>query len=165
MEILDIVNGEDRVIGKAPKDEIYKKLLTHRITHVLVFDDSGRMALQLRSKNVSFCPLHWCTSSGGHVLSGESYEQSASREMQEEIGIKAALSFMAKDLYTYRERNLSKFLVTFKSSHNGPFNPDPKEVDAVKFFSLGQIQEMIDNDEKFSPELLFLLEKHFNITV
>ena len=85
--------------------------------------------------------------------------------MQEEIGIRTALSFMAKDIYTCHKRNLSKILVTFKASHNGPFKPDPKEVDTIKFFSLEQIQEMIDNGEKFAPELLFLLEKHFNITV
>ena len=37
------------------------------------------------------------------------------------------------------------------------------KVEKVEFFSLDKIQEMINDGEKFHPELLFLLEKHFEI--
>jgi isopentenyldiphosphate isomerase len=77
MEKLDVVNERDEVVGSAPKDEIYTRSLRHRIVHILIFNDSEEMALQLRSKGMSFCPNHWSTAVGGHVSSGETCEGAA----------------------------------------------------------------------------------------
>ena len=162
MEFLDVVDENDNVIGKASKKEIYEKLLPHRIVHVLVFNDRDEMCLQLRSKYVSFCPLHWCTAVGGHVQSGETPEQAALREYEEEIGTTSDIVPFSKDLYVHAGV-LKKFLITFKTKYNGPFRLNPKVVEKVEFFNLEEIQEMIDNGEKFHPELLFLLEKRFGI--
>lgn len=162
MEFSDIVNENDEAVGKASKKEIYEKQLLHRIVHVMVFNGKGEMALQLRSKNTPFCPLHWCTSAGGHVQSGESYEAAALRELKEEIGAEAKIDFAYKDLYTV-SGNFRKFLVTFKTMFDGSFKINPAEVEKAEFFSLDEIQKMANNGEKFHPELLFLLRKHFNI--
>ncbi|MFH0836715.1 MAG: NUDIX domain-containing protein [Candidatus Aenigmatarchaeota archaeon] len=160
MEFLDIVNDKDDVTGKASKKEIYEKLLMHRIVHVMIFNNKGQLALQLRSKQCSFCPTHWSTSAAGHVSSDESYEQAARRELKEELGITSKLEFQYKDIYK-DTRPLKKILVTFKTTYNGQFKPNPKEVEKIQFFSLKNIQKMINNKEKFHPELLFLLRKHF----
>ena len=93
MEFLDVVNENDEVMDRASKREVYEKLLTHRIVHILIFNDKGEMALQLQSKYKSFCPNHWCTAAAGHVLSGESYEKAALRELEEEIGVKTTIAF------------------------------------------------------------------------
>ncbi len=160
MEFLDVVNDNDEVIGKASYKEVYEDKLQHRIVHILVFNDKGEMALHLRSKHKFFCPRHWSTPVGGHVQSGETYEEAALREFQEELGTTAEITFASKDLYD-DGKGLKKFLVTFKTNLNGPFNINPEEVEKVEFFSLNKIQEMINNGEKFHPELLFLLKKHF----
>jgi isopentenyldiphosphate isomerase len=159
MEFLDVVNERDEIVGKASKTEVYEKRLPHRIVHVLISNDRGEMALQLRG-NVSFCPHHWCTAVGGHVQSGESCEKAALREFAEELGTKAKIELAYKDFYN-DDRDLKKFLYTFTCTFNGPFTPDPKDVDRVEFFSLNKIRAMIDAGEKFHPELLFLLKKHF----
>jgi isopentenyldiphosphate isomerase len=162
MEYIDVVDKEDNVIDTASKQEIYKKLLPHRIAHVIVFNDKGELALQLRSPDVSYCPDHWVTTAGGHVQAGEDPEQAAIREFKEELGIdnKDKLEFFSKDLYVY-DKKINKFLITFKTKLNGPFKPDPKVVSKVEFFSIEKIKEMINNNEKFHPELLFLLNKYF----
>jgi len=164
MEFLDIVNEKDEVVGKAPRDEIYNKLLTHRIVHVLIFNKKQEMALQLRA-NVNFCPHHWCTSAGGHVKSGEQPEYAAQRELQEELGVNPKLEFFSKDIYVdnFRGTGLKKILITFKSTYSGPFKINPEEVEKIEFFTLEKIQTMIDSGEKFHPELLFLLRKHFGV--
>jgi isopentenyldiphosphate isomerase len=160
LEILDIVNLNDQVIAQATRDEVYKKFLCHRIVHVLIFDDAGKMALQKRSQNVSFCPGYWSTAVGGHVQSGESYVEGALREFEEELNIIGALEFFSKDLYT-AESSPTKFITAFKSSFNGPFRPNPLEVDVVDFFTIDEVRKMIDDGEKFHPELLFLFKKYF----
>ena len=162
MELLDIVDEKDEVIGNAPKREVWKKCLPHRIVHILIFDKRDRMALQFRSKDVVYRPHHWSTPVGGHVLSGETYEEAALREFEEELGTKTKIDFAYKDFFT-DSRGFKIFMVTFKAVFEGPFKLNPKEVEKIEFFSLDEIKEMIARGEKFHPQLLFLLRKHFNI--
>lgn len=160
MEMLDIVDINDNIVGTASKEDVYKKSLCHRIAHVLIFNDGGKMALQLRSSNVSFCPKHWSTAVGGHVQAGETYEQGAMREYAEELGVNSRLEYVGKDLY--KAPNCpAKFIVIFKTKFNGPFQPDAEAVDRVDFFSPDETSRMISNKEKFHPELLFILKKYF----
>ncbi|MFH1173335.1 MAG: NUDIX domain-containing protein [bacterium] len=164
MEIIDIVNGQDEVIGQATQDEIYSQAHPHRIVHILIFNSQGEMALQLRSQAKSFCPHHWSTAVGGHVQAGESYEQAALREMAEEANLQLPMQFLYKDIYDdVFQRGLRKFLGVFQACHDGGFSLDSDEVDEFGFFSLAQIQEMVDQGEKFHPELLFLLRKYYGI--
>ena len=157
---MDIVNPQDDVIGKTSRQEIYAKSLIHRIVHILIFNDKNEMALQKRSSNVTFCPNHWSTAVGGHVRAGESYEEAALREYEEELGTKSKLEYFSKDYYS-GEGTPDKFLVTFKTTFNGPFHLDKVDVEKICFFKLDKIKEMINNGEKFHPELLFLLKKYF----
>lgn len=158
--MMDVVNKEDEVVGQAEKNEVYKQLLCHRIVHVLIFNDEGKMALQLRHPNLSFAPNHWSTTVGGHVQSGESYEEAAKREMMEEIGVELPLEYFFKDFY-HVDGQPEKFIVCYKAKYNGPFKPDPEAVVKVDFFTLEEINKMIEQGEKFHPELLFLLKKYF----
>ena len=166
MEFIDVVNENDEVIGNAPRDEIYDKRLLHRIVHIFLFNDNGDIALQLQSKHKKFCPFYWSSSAAGHVKSGETSEEAAIRELEEEIGVKTKIDFIYKDIYEYKNSvrvGLKKLLITFKSKFNGPFKINPWEVEKVEFFTLEKIQQMVNNGEKFHPELLFLLKRHFGI--
>ncbi len=160
MEYLDIVDKDDRVIGKASRDEIYARSLRHRITHILIFDDQEKMVLQKRSKTVSFRPDHWSTAVGGHVQAGENYEEAALREYQEELGTTSPLTLMSIDNFVSSIGH-EKFLGVFKTSFSGPFSPDVEIVSEVKSFSLEEIKDMIKHGEKFHPELIFILNRYF----
>ncbi len=120
MEYIDIVDENDNVVGVASQSDIYANLHPHRIVHVLVFNSNGQMILQLRSKHKSFAPHHWSTAVGGNVQTGETYEQAALREFQEELGVTAQLEFLSKDLYN-DDRGLKKFVVVFKEIYDGEF--------------------------------------------
>jgi isopentenyldiphosphate isomerase len=159
MEMMDIVNEKDEIIGKASREEVYSQRLAHRIVHIIIFNNVGKIALQLRSKKVKFCPLYWSTSVGGHVRSGENYEEAALRELHEELGIKARIDLVYKDVYK-DERGFTKILSTFKMLNNGPFKINHDEVEKIEFFSIKDIREMISRKENMHPELLFLLKKH-----
>jgi len=62
IEFMDIVDENDLVIGSCNKNEVYTKSLCHRICHIIIFNDNGDIALQLRSKYVSYAPNHRSTS-------------------------------------------------------------------------------------------------------
>lgn len=158
--MLDVVNDMDEVIGKVAYEEVYKKLLFHRIVHILIFNTQGKLALQKRSKTKEYLPGYWSTSVGGHVQSGESYEEAALREYEEELGTTTPLKLIFKDAFQNEDDKHMKFIATFSTQYNGPFMANPEEVEYVEYFSLGEIKKMIQNGDKFHPELLYILKRH-----
>ena len=159
MEILDIINEQDQVIGQMNHADIDKKLLPHRIVHVLIFDSKGNMLLQKRSAKKSFCPLHWSTAVGGHVQAGENYEEAALREFEEELGVKVPINFMFKTRYE-DPRGFFMLLGIFKVIYEGNFLLNSEEVESIDYFSHDELNIMLENGELFHPELKFLLKNY-----
>ena len=81
VEWLDIVDENDTVVGKAPRDQIHRENHRHRSAHIVLFNSQGQVFVQLRSMNKDNSAGLWDTSAAGHVDSGESYEQCAVREL------------------------------------------------------------------------------------
>ncbi len=160
-ELMDVVDENDIVIGTAERSEIYSQKLRHRIVHVFLADADGKFCLQLRSKTMSFAPGHWAPSAGGHVKSGETYKEAALRELEEELGITAELTLLRKDFYSDLRGN-KKFIAAFSAPSPGNIVIN-HEVEAVAFFGPEEIRRMINDGEKFHPELLFLLRLQFGI--
>lgn len=101
---------------------------------------------------------------GDHVQSGESCKDAALREYKEELGTDSGIEFFSKDFFK-GALGPDKFLYTFRSVFEGPFKPDKNAVEEIHFFSIEKIYEMVQNNEKIHPELLFLLRKHFFSTI
>ena len=125
---------------------------------VMVFNDKGELALQLRPIGDDKFPGHWDFAAGGGIDENENEKLAAERELQEELGISASVEFIEKRSFTYPAWQPDTMrevdLWIYKTNHNGPFLPDPKEVERIEFFSLEQIREMINAGEKFHPEFL-----------
>jgi isopentenyl-diphosphate delta-isomerase len=85
-ELFDVVDGDDQVIGQAPRREVHARNLLHRATHVLVHDATGQLFLQRRSMSKDTFPGCWDSSCSGHVDAGEDYLAAAWRELGEELG-------------------------------------------------------------------------------
>ncbi|MDD5342497.1 MAG: NUDIX domain-containing protein [Patescibacteria group bacterium] len=155
MEFIDIVNDQNQVIGKITKDKLYDSPNNHRIVHVLIFNDRGEMALQLRSQTVEFLPSHWTTVVGGHVQAGETAEQAAQREMKEEVGVDLPFEKLFETVYeTPHLPGMKKFLTVFKAFFNGPFSPNPDDVAKVEFFSFDEIKQMIEQRKNLHQEMI-----------
>lgn len=66
-----------------------------RLSGIVLVDRSGRILLQERDEHAPVDPLLWGLV-GGHVEPGESYEEAAYRELEEETGIALALGDLAE---------------------------------------------------------------------
>jgi 16S rRNA (adenine1518-N6/adenine1519-N6)-dimethyltransferase len=86
-EQLDIIDEQDRVIAQATKGVAHARGLRHRIGAVLLQRGDGKYLIPTASElKVEAGRLYH--SAAGHVLAGESYEESALRELLEETGLK-----------------------------------------------------------------------------
>ena len=95
MEIFDVVDEQDNVVGEATREECHSDpKLIHRAVQFTLLNKSKKLVLLTRR---SFCkstdPGKWCFP-GEHVLKGESYEQAVGRGCLEELGIKATETSM-----------------------------------------------------------------------
>lgn len=90
-EIFDVVDENDRVIGRERRADVHARDLRHRAVHVFVWNKYGEIFLQKRSRLKDKHPGVWDSSASGHLDSGEDYETCATRELEEELGITGVL--------------------------------------------------------------------------
>ncbi|MEZ0089374.1 NUDIX domain-containing protein [Streptacidiphilus sp. EB129] len=86
-ELLDIVDTEDRVVGQARRAEAYARRLRHRCVFVLARDEQDRIFVHRRTAGKLVFPSLYDMFVGGVVGAGESYDEAARREAEEELGV------------------------------------------------------------------------------
>ncbi|MDO6819286.1 NUDIX domain-containing protein [Zobellia sp. 1_MG-2023] len=87
-ELIDILDSNGNTTGKTTmKSEAHRKGLFHPTVHIWLYTKNGQILLQQRSKNKDVFPLLWDVSVAGHIGGGENIEVSATREIEEEIGL------------------------------------------------------------------------------
>lgn len=127
-----VVDARDRVIGEAGRGEVHGNNLRHRAVHLFIFNRQGELFLQKRSRWKDRHPLLWDSSAAGHVEAGEEYDDTAVRELKEELGVAAELSRVLK--LPASERTGQEFIWLYKGEHEGPFRLPPVEIEHGEFF-------------------------------
>lgn len=149
-EILEVVDRDGNVQGLAKRSDMHgDPSLIHRVIHILVSDEKGRLLLQKRSMKKDVAPGKWDTSVGGHVNPGEDILEAARRELKEELGIAdCALNYLYS--YLFSNHIESELVSTFSCEYNGKFFFDKEEIDEVAFWGLKSIRENLGKGV-FSP--------------
>jgi len=149
-EQFPVVDTEDRLKGTAPRTKVHANNLLHRAVHVLIFNPAREVFLQMRSRWKDRHPLAWDSSAAGHVNAGEDYDQAASRELREELGIEIPLKKVAK--LSASERSGYEFICLYRGSYDGELRLNPSEIEAGRFFPLTVVDEWIKARPKdFAP--------------
>jgi isopentenyldiphosphate isomerase len=87
-EYLDLVDEDDRVIGKKLRSEVQAEGLSNfRVVNAFLINSKGELWIPRRTASKRIFPSCLDMSVGGHVSSGETYEQSFGREAAEELNI------------------------------------------------------------------------------
>jgi len=110
------IDSRGRVIGKRCRAECHRQGIVHRAAHVIVLDPRLRIFVKRRSRSKDMFPSQWETSVGGHVRYRDNTAETAARELEEELGIKATPIRLGRFRYRGSEEkeNITIFYVVTK---------------------------------------------------
>jgi isopentenyl-diphosphate delta-isomerase type 1 len=162
-DIFDIVDERDEVIGRKPRSEVHARGLRHRAVHVLVFNSRGEVFLQKRSMKKDRQPGVWDSSCSGHVDSGEVYDQTAVRELREEIGLRLDAAPQKLFKIDACEETDAEFVWVYRCESEGPFQLHPDEIETGDWFATERVtQWMAEKPQDFAPAFMLIWKLFLN---
>jgi 8-oxo-dGTP pyrophosphatase MutT (NUDIX family) len=158
-EIVAIVDGCNQVIGSAPRREMRARNLPHRSTYILVFNSGGQLYVQKRTMTKDIFPGYFDPATGGVVLTGENYEESARRELEEEMGIRQISLTRLFDFY-FSDPRSRVWGSAFTCIYDGPLTLQEEEVEYVELMTLEEVFHRA-RTEPFTPDGLYVVQRYY----
>ena len=147
------VDKDDNEIGVGPQEIAHANGIIHRVIRIYLFNSRGEVLLQKRAAHLRTNPGKWNESVAGHVDVGETYQEAAVREMQEELGLSGIELQEFKKIYLEEneENKRKRFTALYTGRYDGEVHPNAEEVSIVRWVSPEIIRkEIIENPEHFS---------------
>ncbi len=162
-EYLDLVDLNDNVIGKKLRSEVYAENLSNfRVINAFVVNSKGELWIPRRTADKRVFPLCLDIGVGGHVESGETYEETFKRETNEELNIdidKVIYRLLGK--LTPESDDVSAYMYVYEILLDEAPNYNP--FDFVEYFWLTPDEALrrIRNGEKAKSDLPILIKKFY----
>lgn len=163
---ITIVDENNDVTGSASRIDAHRKGLWHIISVVHIFNAQGEIYIQKRSPQADTSPNMWDHSAAGHVDAGEEPEESAKRELHEELGIIANNLAFISTYKTHREEKdkvFNRFWYVYKYTFEGKMKLAKEEVSTGKFVDIEWLKKDInENPEVYTDGLKASLNAYLN---
>lgn len=154
-EYLDLVDENDQVVGKEKRSVVYqKKLSNFRVINAFIINSQGQIWIPRRTATKRVFPLCLDMSVGGHVESGETYEDALHRETLEELNIDlSSTPYKFLGHLTPPANNVSAFQKDYEIRMDKV--PDYNPGDFVEYFWLTpkELFERIEKGDKTKNDL------------
>jgi 8-oxo-dGTP pyrophosphatase MutT (NUDIX family) len=159
-EIVTIVDENNRVVGAAPRSVMRSQGLIHRATYILVFDSSRRIFVQKRAATKDVYPGYYCVATGGVVSEGETYEESAVRELEEELAIRNIPLEHLFDFF-FKDTENKVWGRVFTCVYDGDITLQEEEIDSGEFRDLPEVLEAVEH-ERFTPDGIYVIRRYID---
>ena len=152
-----VVDDHNQVIDSVPRTTMRQQRLCHRATYVFVCNASGQLYVQERTLNKDIYPGYFDPATGGVVIAGESYDQAAVRELQEELGIEKTALTPHFHFY-FHDKDCQVWGRVYSCRYDGPLTLQEEEVAAVVMESP---EDILKNrfHRNYAPDSLLALER------
>jgi isopentenyldiphosphate isomerase len=155
---IPIVNDRDEIIAyKEREDRNPEEII--RVTAIWITDESGNILLQQRGLDKKHNPGKWGPAAAGTVEEGESYDQNAAKEIQEELGLKGIT--LVKSKKYYGQTNTGKRFAQIYTAiipRNSEFILE-SEVAGVRWVSKAELQQwLLEKPDDFVSLMQDLLD-------
>lgn len=149
-ELFDVVDEQDRVIGQLSRSRVHAERKLHRAVHIFVFNSAGHLLIHKRSADKDEHPNKWTSSASGHLSAGEDYDETAHREMKEEIGLTGELEYLHK--FPATPETSYEHTALYRMTSDEPPVFDPGEIAEGKYCRLDEIELQLNADPtRFAP--------------
>jgi len=158
-EQFDLVDLDDQVIGRVRRGDAHRDpRLIHRSVQIVIFTSDERILLQRRAATKDLFPGYLCASASGHVMAGDDYEQTAQRELIEELGVHPAILYL--DKVVVRSEMETEITALFLARCDGPFSFSPTETEGGVFRTLDDALALRrDQEARITPALHVALDE------
>lgn len=162
-EYLDLVNINDEIIGRKLRSEVYAEGLSNfRVVNLFLVNSEGKLWIPRRTSKKRIFPLCLDVSMGGHVESGETYEDAFKRESFEELNLNTdKVSWKLLDHLTPHKNNVSAFMKVFKIETDTVPDFNPEDFTEYFWLSPKELFERIENGDKTKGDLPVLVDIFF----
>lgn len=157
-EIVVIVDENNMEIGEETRLKMRKLRLIHRATYILVFNPACKIFVQKRTKTKDVYPGYFDVVSGGVVIAGETYEESAKRELTEELGIKNESLTQLFDFF-FEDENNRVWGRAYLCFNDGKIILQEEEVESGEFISIDEILSK-SRHGPYCPDGLYVLKRY-----
>ncbi len=153
VELIEEIDWHGNVLKLRPKTDLKQAQFPHKGALVIPRTAGGKIILARRAADKHPFPNVWVCAAGGHVSAGETFEETAEREMLEEIGIRVPVSFVSATKHdTPQERVLLHTFTTQQELDVDSFTLDLTEVQYCKAFTIEEVLRMIETTpHDFAP--------------
>lgn len=141
-EIIDHVDDTGTVLGTVTRSEMRAANLMHRSVFIAVINDADQILVHRRAEWKDIWPDAWDIAVGGVVAADEPWEVAAARELAEEVGVSAELSYLGEGVYS--DDHVSEFARIYLARSEGPFTFEDGEVAEAAWVPISQIREWLD---------------------
>ena len=157
-EIILIVDKDNNETGSAPRHEMRARGLPHRAAYILVFNSKDEIFVQKRTMNKDIYPSYYDIAAGGVVLAGESYDESAVRELEEELGIRDT---PLTSHFTFCHEDSSNLVWgrVYSCTYDGGMSLQEEEIESGFFMNPEKVL-LLSEKEPFTPDGLYVLKRY-----
>jgi len=143
-ELVTVVDKENNVLGEAPRSRVRAENLVHRCSYVVIRSTSSdKVFVQKRVAFKETYPSFYDPAPGGVVGAGESYEENASREIEEEMGI-AGVDLRPHFDFFHEDGVTRVWGRLFSCAYDGPFRLQVEEVERAEFMEVSEVLGLIE---------------------
>ena len=156
-EYIDIVDENNNMIGVGERDSVHRDRLMHRAVHIFVFNSAGELFVQKRAAIKKEHPGKLDSSAAGHVDAGEGCDDSARRELKEELSIDVPLK-RVMEIGACSETD-NEFVTFYTATCDRKIKIDPNEIEDGFFLNINTIRKMVEIDKNaFTPAFLLIFD-------
>ncbi|WP_339546580.1 NUDIX hydrolase [Pseudomonas sp. RA_35y_Pfl2_P32] len=152
------VDEQDHLLGSLVRSALRERGLIGRGTYILLFNSSGELCVHQRTFSKALYPGFWDVAAGGMVGAGESYAESAARELAEELGV-SGVELTAHDHFFYEDTGSRLWCAAFSAVWDGPLVLQPEEVLQARFIPIAQVMREI-TEKPYCPDSLAALKRY-----
>jgi isopentenyldiphosphate isomerase len=148
--LIDQVDDRDQPIRSIVRSEVFTLKANFRVSHVLIFDNSGRLLIQRLAGTRDRNPLLWGSSVASYVPSGRTYLEAARERVLQELGI-PDVRLEPFGNVTMIDEGCTKFITVFKAVYEGELRIDHNHIAETRFVTLQSLLELPLGGDALTP--------------